>query len=134
MHLCSEVKGRVTLEGKPFANQSIIRSLTYEEEEVDSVYTDEDGNFSFKAKSLKSKLPGGIFHEPVVKITIGIKYYNEVYILWNGFQHATKTPTEFKKHLLKLNAELTSEKIKHHLVNPKKTSEEHFISSICRWN
>ena len=30
--------------------------------------------------------------------------------------------------------DLSTEEIKHHLVNSKKTSEEHYIFSICRWN
>jgi len=128
------VRGRLTLAGKPVSNQKIIRSLTYQEEIVDSVYTDENGEFTFKLNYLKSKLPGSIFHETVVKITIGFEYNHEICFLWNGFQYGTKTPSVFKKYLLKLNAELTDEKNQHHLINPNKASEEHFISSICRWD
>jgi len=134
VHLCPEVKGRVTLEGKPLVNQKIERSLTLEDEELDHVYTDADGHFSFVAKSLKSKLPGNIFYQTVVRIIVDMEFEGEIYNLWIGFQHGLKTPSEFKKHLLKLNAELSAEECKHHLVNPKKTSEEHYVSSICRWN
>ena len=134
MHLCSEVKGRVTLEGNPLANQKIERILIFEDDECDYTYTDEDGYFSFAAKSLKSKLPGNIFYETVVNIVLVTKYNEHDYMLWHASQHGLKTPSEFKKHLLELNADLSTEEIKHHLVNSKKTSEEHYIFSICRWN
>jgi len=134
VHLCPEVKGRVTLEGKPLANQKIERILTFEEDECDYVSTDEDGNFSFPAKSLKSKLPGNIFYQTVVNIVLVTKYSNDCFMLWHGSQLGLKTPSEFTTHLLSLNADLTTEEVKHHLVNPNKTSEEHYIFSICRWN
>ncbi|MGV2870749.1 DUF6795 domain-containing protein [Colwellia sp. E150_009] len=134
MHLCPEVKGRITLEGKPLANQKIERSLTLEEDEYDFVYTDDDGNFSFVAKSLKSKLPGSLFYQTVIRIIIDLEYHGEIYNLWYGYQHGLKTPVEFKKHLLKLNADLTTKEKDHHLVNPNKSSEEYYIGSICRWD
>jgi len=128
------VKGRVTLEGKPLANQKIERSLTLEDDEYDYVYTDENGNFLFTAKSIKSKLPGNIFYQAVVRIIIDLEYNEEVYNLWYGYQHGLKTPVEFEKHLLTLNADLTNKELDHHLINPQKTSEEHYIGSICRWD
>lgn len=134
MHLCPEVKGRVTLEGKPLINQKIERSLTLEDDELDFVYTDDEGNFSFTAKSLKSKLPGNIFYQTVVRIIIDMEYNDEIYNLWYGYQHGLKTPVEFKKHLLKLNADLSTKEQDHHLINPNKPSEEHYIGSICRWD
>lgn len=134
MHLCPEVKGRVTLKGKPLANQKIERILTLEGNELDHVYSDDDGNFSFVAKSLKSKLPGNILYETVVRTVIFSKYNEQNYMLWHSTQHGRKTPSEFIKHLLCLNADLATEEIKHQLTNPEKPSDEHYIFSVCRWN
>jgi len=132
VNLCSEVKGRITLEGKPFANQKLERSLTYEEEEVDYVYTDENGCFSFSPKSIKSKLPGSILHEARVRIVIVVKYNDEYHVLWYGTQQSRKTDTEFAKRFLNLNAELTDEEITHRFDSPQ-SSLGHNIKSICRW-
>ncbi len=133
MHLCPEVKGRITLEGKPLANQKIERSLTYEEEEVDSVYTDDDGNFTFEARTLKSKLPGSIFHEVRIRIIIVVNYNGEYYLLWYGTQQTRKTDIEFAKRFQNLNAELTNEEITHRFESPQ-CELGHNIKSICRWN
>ena len=132
VELCPEVKGQVFDNGTPLANQLIERSLTYEEEELDSVYTDENGCFSFPAKSLKSRKPGSIFHEPVVRIIIDLEKDGEVYNLWLGFQHGLKNPKEFKNFLKNLKADLTDEEVKHHLINSEDPLDEHFIKSIAR--
>ena len=132
VELCPEVKGQVFDNGTPLANQLIERSLTYEEEELDSVYTDENGCFSFPAKSLKSRKPGSIFHEPVVRIIIDLEKDGEVYNLWLGFQHGLKNPKEFKNFLKNLKADLTDEEVKHHLINSEAPLDEHFIKSIAR--
>ena len=131
VELCPEVKGQVFDNGTPLANQLIERSLTYEEE-LDSVYTNENGCFSFPAKSLKSRKPGSIFHEPVVRIIIDLEKDGEVYNLWLGFQHGLKNPKEFKNFLKNLKADLTDEEVKHHLINSDDPLDEHFIKSIAR--
>jgi len=128
------VRGRLTFADKPLANHRIDRILTFEDDECDHIYTDEEGYFSFEANSLKSKLPGSIFYQTVVRIVIVTKYDGQDYMLWHSSQNGLKNPVEFKKHLLDINADLTTTEIKHHLVNPNKTSEEHYIFSICRWN
>lgn len=132
VELCPEVKGQLTNNGAPIANQLIERSLTYEDEEIDSVYTDENGCFSLPAKSLKSLKPGSIFHEPVVRIIIDLEKDGKIFNLWIGFQHGLKTPKEFKRLLKNLNADLTNDETKHHLVNPEDSLDEHFIKSIAQ--
>ena len=133
VELCPEVNGQLTDNGTPIANQLIERSLTYEDEELDSFYTDENGCFSFPAKSLKSRKPGSIFHEPVVRIIIDLEKDGKIFNLWIGFQHGLKSPKEFKRLLKNLNADLTNDETKHRLVNPKDSLDEHFIKSIARW-
>jgi hypothetical protein len=133
VELCPEVNGQLTDNGTPIANQLIERSLTYDDEELDSVYTDENGYFSFPARSLKSRKPGSIFHEPVVRIIIDLEKDGEIFNLWIGFQHGLKTPKEFKRLLKNLNADLTNDETKHYLVNPEDSLDEHFIKSIARW-
>lgn len=133
VELCPEVNGQLFENGIPLANQLVERSLTYDDEELDSVYTDNNGYFKFPAKSLKSRKPGSIFHEPVVRIIIDLEKDGQIYNLWIGFQHGLKTPIEFKKCLANLNADLSNEELKHHLINPKDSLDEHFIKSIARW-
>ena len=135
VELCPEVNGQLFENGIPLANQLVERSLIYEEEELDSVYTDENGCFSFPAKSLKSRNLGSIFHEPVVRVIIDLERDGEVYLLWFGNQRGLKNTTEFKKHLSCLNADLNSTEKKHHFVNSDSPfQEEHYILSICKFS
>lgn len=132
VELCPEVRGQLSNNGIPLTNQLVERSLTYDDEELDSVYTDDNGCFAFPAKSLKSRKPGSIFHEPVARIIIDLEKDGEVYNLWLGFQHGLKNPKEFKNFLKNLKADLTDEEVKHHLINSEDPLDEHFIKSIAR--
>ena len=133
VELCPEVTGQLLNNGIPLANQLVERSLTYDDEELDSVYTNSEGYFSFAEKSLTSRKPGSIFHEPVVRIIIDLEKDGKIFNLWIGFQHGLKTPKEFKRLLKNLNADLTNDETKHHLINPEDSLDEHFIKSIARW-
>ncbi|TMP16872.1 hypothetical protein CWC02_13210 [Pseudoalteromonas sp. S2721] len=135
IELCPEVKGKLTKNGEPLVNQLIERCLTYEEEFIDSTYTDESDYFSFPAKYLKSRKPGSIFHEPVVRVIIDLERGGEVYLLWFGNQRGLKNTTEFKKHLSCLNADLNSTEKNHHFVNTdSQFYEKHNILSICNFS
>ena len=43
VELCPEVTGQLSNNGIPLANQLVERSLTYDDEELDSVYTNSEG-------------------------------------------------------------------------------------------
>ena len=133
VELCPEVKGQLTLNGKPVANQLIQRGLTLEDEEIDEAYTDELGFYSFPAKSIKSRKPSSIFYESMIRVVIVTHFESHLHTLWFGFQHGLKTPIELQKRLINLNADLSAEEIKHQIIDSEAPSGEHNISSICRW-
>ena len=134
VHLCCEVKGRLTLKGKPLANQLVERSLTYDDEELDSVYTDDDGYFSMPARSLKSRKPGNILHQPVVRIIVDTEYEGEVYTLFFGNQRGIKTPLVFHQCLVSLNADLETKETNHSLIeNDGDEFDEYTVLSIVDW-
>lgn len=134
VELCPEVKGQLTLHGKPLGNQLIQRGLTLEDEEIDEAHTDELGFFSFPAKSIKSRKPGSIFYETMIRVVIVTDFENHQHTLWFGFQHGLKTPIELQKRLNNLNADLKNEEIKHQIIDLEAPSGEHNISGICRWD
>ncbi|NMM42806.1 transthyretin-like family protein, partial [Pseudoalteromonas arctica] len=49
VHLCPEVKGRLTNNGEPLANVKIERGLYFSDGKArkDNTYTDSQGNFNF---------------------------------------------------------------------------------------
>ncbi|SBS34157.1 hypothetical protein MSP8886_02981 [Marinomonas spartinae] len=133
VHLCCEVKGRLTVGGKPLINQLVERSLTYDEEEVDSVYTDDGGYFTMPAKSLKSRQPGSIFHQPVVRVIIITRYEGVMHTLWFSNQRGINIPNEYKKRMSSLNGDLSLESIDHDFTDPNDKLEKYSVESICRW-
>ncbi|SBS37712.1 hypothetical protein MSP8887_03019 [Marinomonas spartinae] len=134
VHLCCEVKGRLTVGGKPLINQLVERSLTYDEEEIDSVYTDHDGCFIMPAKSLRSRKPGNILHQPVVRIIVDTEYRGKVYNIFIGNQRGIKTPLIFQKFLSSLHADLEAEEKKHHLIERDGGEfDKYAVLSIVDW-
>ncbi|WP_249364107.1 transthyretin-like family protein [Pseudoalteromonas sp. S2721] len=133
VQLCPEVKGQLMYEGVPLKNQLIQRGLTLEEEEIDEAYTDEDGFFEFPEKTIKSRKPGSIFYETMIRVVIVTNYNNAQHTLWFGFQHGLKTPKVLKNKLNVLKADLSLEEVKHQILDNEAPSGEHNISSICRW-
>ncbi|KDC51515.1 DUF6795 domain-containing protein [Pseudoalteromonas fuliginea] len=97
VELCPEVKGQLMLNGKPVANQLIQRGLTLEDKEIDEAYTDELGFYSFSAKSIKSRKPGSIFYDPMIRVVIVTHFESYQHTLWFGFQLALKTPIGLQK-------------------------------------
>ena len=63
VHMCSEVKGQIFLNGKPVVGAKITRKLNYIHKfvENDETQTDENGNFYMPEVNLSSKKPGDMF-------------------------------------------------------------------------
>ncbi|WDE01540.1 DUF6795 domain-containing protein [Thalassomonas actiniarum] len=136
IHLCPEVQGRVTYEGKPIADLEVSRSLTYsdEDEEIDTTITDNNGCFSFPEAKMKSRLPGSIFHVPVIRQVLYLSYQDQTYVLWYATQWQIKPCTAYTRMLKELKAELTQPEIRHDFDNLDEPERPHVTSSICRWD
>ena len=132
VELCPEVHGRLTNNGAPIENQLIERSLTYADEEyIDNCYTDADGKFSFTAKSIKSRLPGNILHQPVVRQILSTYNADKELFIWATNLHEIVCPDIYKSHLLKLAADLQNEEEVFELENIELPEFPLLVRSIC---
>ncbi|QLE86639.1 hypothetical protein FLM48_17110 [Shewanella sp. Scap07] len=132
VELCPEVQGRLTHNNLPIQNQTVTRSLTYnDEEEVDECVTDSDGVFYFPAKSIKSKLPGNIFHEPVIRQIIFVEFQEQEPLIWFANQREIDTPKVFIRLMSKLNAELTAEEQVYEFENKEFSASQFRVRSLC---
>ncbi|WP_404343692.1 DUF6795 domain-containing protein [Pseudoalteromonas mariniglutinosa] len=59
--LSAPVKGQLLDKGQPVTNTKVVRSLTYGDEYKDEAITDENGFFTFKAKTIKTGKPSNMF-------------------------------------------------------------------------
>ena len=134
--LSPEVNGIVTENGKPVANLEVIRSLMYidEVDHRDSAITDENGRFSFPAKSIKSSMASKPFVENRVWQEIIIERDNVVFPLWLATQSGIVEKPEFKKKLTMLNCELTNKQVDFEFKNNHSEHVTLLASSICRWD
>ena len=132
VELCPEVHGRLTNNGAPIENQLIERSLTYADEEyIDNCYTDADGKFSFTAKSIKSRLPGNILHQPVVRQILTTYNADKELYIWFTNQYDTACPDIYKSHLNNLTAELMNKEEVFELINVETPEFPLVVKSIC---
>ena len=132
VELCPEVHGRLTNNGAPIENQLIERSLTYADEEyIDNCYTDADGKFNFTAKSIKSRLPGNILHQPVVRQILSTYNADKELFIWATNLHEIVCPDIYKSHLLKLAADLQNEEEVFELENIELPEFPLLVRSIC---
>ena len=59
--LSAPVKGQLLDKGQPVANTKVVRALTYGDEYKDEAITDDNGFFTFKAKTIKTGKPSNMF-------------------------------------------------------------------------
>lgn len=85
MKIClfSEVKGVVTLEGKPVAGAEIVRTAEINDKvHTDKTVTDESGKFHFEAMYTHSMNKIIFIIEPVIPQTMTIIHNDEEYLGW----------------------------------------------------
>ncbi|WP_350998121.1 DUF6795 domain-containing protein [Shewanella sp. TB7-MNA-CIBAN-0143] len=134
VELCPEVSGKITNNGIPIKELLIERSLTYADEEYsDNCMTNAEGEFSFTAKAIKSRLPGNILHEPVVRQVLEFTLDDndsETYI-WATNQHNITCPNVCKSHLRNLNPDICNDEEVFELVNVEAPEYPLIVRSIC---
>ena len=134
--LSSEVNGIVTENGKPVANIEIKRSLMYIDgkDHVDTAITDNEGNFHFPQKSIRSSIPSKPFSEDRVSQQITIDREGSLIPLWIATPRDYKEVPEFTQKLEFLNCELTNKRVRFEFKNNHNEHLNHIASSICRWD
>ncbi len=134
VELSPEVNGRISNNGTPIENLLIERSLTYAGEEyLDNGITNANGEFSFEARSIKSRLPGNILHEPVVRQVIEFTMddnNSEIYI-WATNQHDITCPAICKSHLSNLISDIRNEEEVFELINLEAHEYPLIVRSNC---
>ncbi|WP_018691010.1 DUF6795 domain-containing protein [Algicola sagamiensis] len=126
----------MTLHGKPIPQLEVQRCLIYpepEDEIIDTVITNDNGEFHFEPKSMKSRLPGNIFHEVAIAQIIDLTYEEERYVLWSASQRQIDTPPEIRDCLLSLNGDLSSPKEQYDFEKDEVSALSIGTISICRW-
>ena len=134
VELSPEVYGRLTNNGIPIENQLIERSLTYADEEyIDSCETNANGEFSFTAKTIKSRLPGNVLHEPIVRQAIYVDFEDKNYLLWHAFQDGIEVVFEFQAKLKNLIADINDPEKDFRIASQTNKNKSYKVFSICNW-
>ncbi|WP_432402136.1 DUF6795 domain-containing protein [Shewanella sp. MF05960] len=135
VHMCSEVKGQVLVNGKPVVGAKVTRQLKYIHKfvENDETRTDENGEFSMPEVNLSSKKPGDMFVHNFTEQQIELFHDGKSYLLWRSSVIGIEESPEVKEKLATLNADLTSKEVDFTFPNKRNRNLEFDGSSICRW-
>jgi len=135
VHLSPIARGSISHNGKPLANQAVTRALTYgdDDEKIETVITDNDGNFHFPEKNIRSSRPGSMFDESTVRQIILVEKNNEKYLLWYTNTFGIKPAQAISEKLLALNCDLNNSEETFEFPSTEHPKFKHFTYSICRW-
>ncbi|RCU50897.1 carboxypeptidase regulatory-like domain-containing protein [Corallincola holothuriorum] len=137
VHLCPEVKGRLTLKGEPVAGVTITRSLTFWDEapRVDTTVSDENGHFTFAAVNIRSKKPGDMFVQEYTKQEVFAEQNGQKFKLWLSILYGYKERPEYSRKLAMLDCDLKNKVAKFEFKNDQDTDPDSNLSAvgICRW-
>ena len=130
VHLSPAVHGKITFAGSPVANIKVFRELTYDREYLDFTMTDEQGNFSFDEKNIRSRRPGSAF-DTAKRQVLYLDHNEQRYLLWyystlNAAE--AKTLTEKMQHL---RCELTQPEKTYELPNHEYPEHPHGVTGVC---
>ena len=130
VHLSPAVHGSITFAGSPLTNVKVMRELTYDKEYLDFAITDNQGNFSFDEKNIRSRRPGSAF-DTAKRQVLYVDYNNQRYVLWYFSTlnaSAAKTLTEKMQHL---RCELTQPEKTYELSNHEFPEHPHGVTGVC---
>jgi len=140
VEMSPEVRGRITNGGNPVVGIQVARSLSYEgyqdgKEQLQHTLTNENGDFSFPAITIKSRMPGDIFGQNMsVLQIISVKRNDKFYRLWNTSKDWNPVQ-QLTDLLLKLNGDLTNKEIHYEIETPDHGGRnQHIAFSICYWH
>jgi hypothetical protein len=136
VHMCSEVKGRISHDCKPLSGAQILREISYADDivERDETVTDNEGYFVMPEVSITSKKPGDIFVHDVVIQHINVLYKGVTYKLWNTRLLGIEPFEEVEAKLQSLNGDLSDKAVQFTFSNKQNPNLEFDGESICRWD
>lgn len=135
VHLCPEVHGQITLDGKSVPELEVYRSLTYgdDDEIIDKVITDKQGRFSFPEKNIRSRKPGSMFDESSIRQIIDVDYEDKRYLLWGTLALGVNPNKALSEKLTTLNCDFNKSDKKRIFSSIEYPQANHLVRGICRW-
>ncbi|GAA78136.1 MULTISPECIES: DUF6795 domain-containing protein [Pseudoalteromonas] len=98
------ISGQLLNDGKPLANITIFKSFTFGDEYLDETTSDDNGNFSFPERVIKTSKPANMFDNGSLIQHIYIKKDNSKdIVLWFariGLHKQSKTLNEYLNNLV----------------------------------
>jgi len=139
VEMSPEVRGRITDGGKPVVGIQVARSLSYEgyqdgKEQLQHTLTNENGDFSFPAITVKSRMPGDIFGQNLqVQQIIYIERGENLYRLWNTSK-LWEPIKPLSDLLVQLTGDLQNKEVQHLIDTSNHGGRaRQSVSSICYW-
>lgn len=133
MHLSPAVHGKITLNGKSLHSIKVFRELDYGKSYNDEAITDEQEQFYFPEKNIKSRLPGNKFDQSKIRQVISLDHHGKTFVLWYLNTSSIKPQQAIVQRLATLNCDLSNEELEHIFPNIEKPDFPHSTFSICRW-
>ncbi len=133
--LCPEVRGRILNEDVPVSGVTVTRDLHYGKQRIEKTVTNENGEFRFSEKTIRSSKPNGLFSgNSKIRQVIYATLKGSDFLLWYAFPIGTSNNAAIAKRLSKLNCDIVNEEMNHYFPSSEFPDAEHSVSSICRWN
>ena len=135
IHMCPEVHGRLTDNGKPLVNVKIERSLSYSDGKYveDSAMTDDNGCFFFPEVNIRSNHPSLLIVEQNTSQSITCSYHNEEYVLWGASLLGNVYREDFALKLASLNGDIANKDMMIHFSSIAGEQYRNRARGICRW-
>jgi hypothetical protein len=135
--LATEVKGVVTLQGKPVANAKVTREVLFRDQKLNSeTITDEKGNFSLPAVYERTVWKHTPF-EVVIGQTINIEFENKQYLAFRTSKRNFDVDGELNSPIAIENGQvltpfiLACELTNEEWLRARKEGDSHAIRGIC---
>ncbi|WNO60050.1 carboxypeptidase-like regulatory domain-containing protein [Rheinheimera sp. MMS21-TC3] len=130
LELSPEVKGIVTLHGKPIAGAKIIRTLTYSDKRfIDATTTDEQGHFQLPVKVVKLRVSS--MFDTAVTQSLDVEHKNELINIWTAGTTNTLNYDSIHKLLSDMKCELTSPEMRLEIPRATPQSPPLGVGSLC---
>ncbi|EPQ8524768.1 hypothetical protein JS87_13250 [Vibrio vulnificus] len=139
VEMSPEVHGVITLERVPQEGMTVVRELFYEgynkgKAILDETQTNEQGEFSFPAMTIRSRLPGDIFGQNFhVNQFLFAQWKNKKLKLW-GATLPIQSARDVSDMLSSISCELTNVPRIHAVETSSDERLPISVHSICDWN
>ncbi|MCP5078986.1 MAG: carboxypeptidase regulatory-like domain-containing protein [Psychromonas sp.] len=139
VEMSPQIQGRITDNGTPVSGIKVTRSLSYEgfdkgKEQLEYTTTNNDGQFYFTEKTIKSRKPSDIVGQNMrVKQSIYVEREDQLFSLWFA-RKIWKPIKPLSDLLLQLNCDLQAKEVQHEIDTSKDGGVAgQVVISICHW-